>query len=109
MEIWSWSIVDKAAPPEIKKSTHFMSQYRFSPTGVFEQDDMDNWLQVTQAGRSIIGRRFPLNYQMNLGSEVVDTRLRGRISNRWSDCNQLGIYQQWARLLEAESWADLQR
>lgn len=107
MEIWSWTIVDAAAPPEIKECMRFMSQYRFSPTGIFEQDDMDNWLQVTQAGRSVIGRRFPANYQMNLGAEVLDTGLRGRVSNRWSDSNQLGIYQHWARLLDAESWADL--
>lgn len=107
MEIWSWSIVDKAAAPEIKQNMHFMSQYRFSPTGVFEQDDMDNWLQVSQAGRSIVARRFPANYQMDLGSEIAGTGLKGRIANRWSDCNQLGIYQHWARLLEAGSWAEL--
>lgn len=107
MEIWSWTIVDRAAPPEIKRGMRFMSQYRFSPTGVFEQDDMDNWLQVSQAGGSIIGKRFPANYQMNLGSEILDTELRGRVANRWSDSNQLSIYQHWARLLEAKSWADL--
>ena len=70
----------------------FVSQYRFSPTGVFEQDDMDNWIQVTAAARSVIGRRFPANYQMGVSEETTETDLRGRLTSRWSDSNQLSLY-----------------
>jgi 3-phenylpropionate/cinnamic acid dioxygenase small subunit len=95
MEVWSWAIVDRAAPPKIKETMRFVSQYRFSPTGVFEQDDMDNWIQVTGAARSVIGRRFPANYQMGVSEEITETDLRGRLSSRWSDSNQLSLYMHW--------------
>ncbi len=107
MEIWSWAIVDKAAPPKIKDVMRFVSQYRFSPTGVFEQDDMDNWIQVTGAARSVIGRRYPANYQMSLSEETVDSDLRGRLASRWSDSNQLSLYMHWAKVLEAKNWSEI--
>jgi phenylpropionate dioxygenase-like ring-hydroxylating dioxygenase large terminal subunit len=105
MEIWSWAIVDKAAPAKIKEAMRFVSQYRFSPTGVFEADDMDNWIQVTGAARSVIGRRFPANYQMSLSEEIAETDLRGRLASRWSDSNQLSLYMHWAKVLEAQNWS----
>lgn len=107
MEIWSWAIVDKTAPAKIKDMMRFVSQYRFSPTGVFEQDDMDNWIQVTAAARSVIGRRFPANYQMGVSEEITETGLRGRLASRWSDSNQLSLYMHWAKVLEAKSWGEL--
>jgi 3-phenylpropionate/trans-cinnamate dioxygenase subunit alpha len=107
MEIWSWAIVDQAAPPEIKDLMRFVSQYRFSPTGVFEADDMDNWIQVTGAARSLIGSRFPANYQMGLSEETPDAELRGRLASRWSDSNQLSLYMHWAKILEAKGWHEM--
>jgi phenylpropionate dioxygenase-like ring-hydroxylating dioxygenase large terminal subunit len=107
MEIWSWAIVDKAASPQIKDVMRFVSQYRFSPTGVFEQDDMDNWVQVTGAARSVIGKRFPANYQMSLSEETADADLRGRLTSRWSDSNQLSLYLHWAKMLEGKNWSDI--
>jgi 3-phenylpropionate/trans-cinnamate dioxygenase alpha subunit len=107
MEIWSWAIVDHAAPAGIKEAMRFVSQYRFSPTGVFEQDDMDNWVQVTSAARSVIGRRFPANYQMSLNEETNESYLRGRLASRWSDANQLNLYMHWAKVLQAKHWSDI--
>ena len=107
MEIWSWAIVDKAAPARIKGKMRFVSQYRFSPTGVFEQDDMDNWAQVTGAARSVIGRRFPANYQMGVWRRNHRTDLRGRLTSRWSDNNQLSLYMHWAKVMEAKNWSEI--
>jgi 3-phenylpropionate/trans-cinnamate dioxygenase subunit alpha len=107
MEIWSWAIVDKAASAEIKERMRFVSQYRFSPTGVFEQDDMDNWAQVTSAAKSLIGRRYPANYQMTGNEPPVELDLRGRVRNRFSDNNQLSMYMHWAKMLQARNWSEV--
>ena len=107
MEIWSWAIVDKAASAEIKERMRFVSQYRFSPTGVFEQDDMDNWAQVTSAAKSLIGRRYPANYQMTGNELPVELDLRGRVRNRFSDNNQLSMYMHWAKMLQAKNWSEV--
>jgi 3-phenylpropionate/trans-cinnamate dioxygenase subunit alpha len=85
----------------------FVSQYRFSPTGVFEQDDMDNWIQVTAAARSLIGRRYPANYQMSLSEPPTEVGLRGQLASRWSDSNQLSLYLHWAKMLESQNWSEI--
>jgi len=107
MEIWSWAIVDKAASPEIKNVMRFVSQYRFSPSGVFEQDDMDNWIQVTGAAKSLIGRRYPANYQMSGNEPPIEIALPGRAMSRFSDNNQLSLYLHWAKMLQAKNWSEI--
>jgi 3-phenylpropionate/trans-cinnamate dioxygenase subunit alpha len=107
MEIWSWAVTDKAASPKIKELMRFVSQYRFSPAGVFEQDDMDNWAQVTGAAKSVIGRRFPANYQMSGSDAPPEMGLPGRTMSRFSDNNQIAMYMHWAKMLEAKSWNEI--
>ncbi|HEU5464258.1 MAG TPA: SRPBCC family protein, partial [Candidatus Binatia bacterium] len=107
MEIWSWAVVDKAAPAEIKDVMRFVSQYRFSPSGVFEQDDMDNWIQVTGAAKSFIGRRHPANYQMRGNEAPFAIGLPGEIKSRFSDNNQMALYMHWAKMLQARDWSDI--
>ena len=107
MEIWSWAVVDKAAPQAIKEKMRFVSQYRFSPSGVFEQDDMDNWAQVTAAAKSLIGQRYPANYQMSGNEPPVELDLPGRTMSRFSDNNQLSLYMHWAKVLEAKNWSEI--
>jgi 3-phenylpropionate/trans-cinnamate dioxygenase subunit alpha len=107
MEIWSWAVVDRAAPQAIKEKMRFVSQYRFSPGGVFEQDDMDNWAQVTGSAKSLIGRRYPANYQMSGNEPPIELDLPGRTMSRFSDNNQLNLYMHWAKVLEAKNWSEI--
>jgi len=51
-EVWSWLYVDKAAPPEIKEAYRLAGVRGFSPSGTFEQDDMDNWQECTRSCRA---------------------------------------------------------
>ncbi|HXG36378.1 MAG TPA: Rieske 2Fe-2S domain-containing protein, partial [Dehalococcoidia bacterium] len=37
IEMWAWSLVDKAAPPEVKEAVRRLSVWTFSPAGFFEQ------------------------------------------------------------------------
>ena len=107
MEIWSWAVVDKAAPQAIKEKMRLVSQYRFSPSGVFEQDDMDNWAQVTGSAKSLIGRRYPANYQMSGNEPPIELDLPGQTMSRFSDNNQLNLYMHWAKVLEAKNWREI--
>lgn len=108
MEIWSWSIFDKAAPPKIKEIALDASLFRFSPSGVFEQDDMDNWAQVSSMAQSVIAQRHPANYQMNIDLELWrHPQIRGLLGSMWSDSNQLDFHWELARHLDAEKWSEL--
>jgi hypothetical protein len=62
---------------------------------------------VTSAARSLIGRRYPANYQMTGNEPPIELDLRGRVRNRFSDNNQLSMYMHWAKMLQAKSWSEV--
>src|SRR6266478_6772334 len=105
-EVWAWVFVDKAAPAEVKEAIRLAGIRGFSPSGTFEQDDMDNWQECTQTCRGVMARRMPVNTQMGMGHERFDAGLNARASDhRISESNHRQFYGRWAQLLAADSWA----
>jgi phenylpropionate dioxygenase-like ring-hydroxylating dioxygenase large terminal subunit len=99
-EVWSWVFIDKAAPPEVKEAIRLAGVRGFSPSGTFEQDDMDNWQECTQTCRGVMSRRMPLNTQMGLGRERFDPALGAVASEfRMSESNHRQFYGRWAELM----------
>jgi hypothetical protein len=109
-EIWSWVFCDRAAPAEVKEAVRLAGIRGFSPSGTFEQDDMDNWQECTRTCRGVVSRRLPVNNRMGLGHDRYDERLDAWASQkRISENNHRHFYRRWAGLMTAESWADLDR
>ena len=101
-EIWSWVYVDKDAPDEIKKAFRLAAMRTFSPSGTFEQDDMDNWQGVTDAASSTVSRRIPMNMGMGLGHETYREDLGALTSDyRFSEGNHRSFYGRWAELMSS--------
>jgi 3-phenylpropionate/trans-cinnamate dioxygenase alpha subunit len=99
-EAWSWIYVDKAAPPLVKDAFRLAGMRAFSPSGTFEQDDMDNWQGCTQTGRGVVARRYSLCYEMGLGRERFDEKFAAVASDyRYSESNHRGFYRRWAQLM----------
>jgi phenylpropionate dioxygenase-like ring-hydroxylating dioxygenase large terminal subunit len=115
-EAWRWYLVDADAPAEVKD---FLRQYyiRYSgPSGLTEQDDMENWNYAHAASRGTIARQYPYNYEMGLGRgtsafEDHGLKLPGVINDvteaNASEHNQRGFYTRWRQLMEAESWGEI--
>jgi phenylpropionate dioxygenase-like ring-hydroxylating dioxygenase large terminal subunit len=109
-EVWSWVFVDKAAPPEVKNAIRLAGVRGFSPSGTFEQDDMDNWQECTLTCRGAVSRRVVLNQQMGLGHDRFDNGLGAWASNfRVSESNHRHFYGHWAQMMMAEDWSALPR
>jgi len=107
-EVWSWVFIDKAAPAHVKEAIRLAGVRGFSPSGTFEQDDMDNWQECTRTCRGVMARQMPLNTQMGLGHEHFDPALGGWASEyRMSESNHRQYYRRWAQLIAAGDWADL--
>lgn len=105
IEIWSWLYVDKAAPDSVKKALRLAGTQSFGPSGVFEQDDMDNWEQCTKAGQGAVTRRLRLNYQMGLGHESFNDDLQALSSDyRYSDSNHREFYRRWSQMMAGDAW-----
>lgn len=103
VEIWSWIFVDKAAPPQVKDAYRLAAIRGFSPSGTFEQDDMDNWEGCSQSGRGAVSRRLQLNIQMGIGHEGFKEDFNAWVSeSRLSESNHREYYRHWARLMAGE-------
>ena len=114
-EVWRWYLVDADAPAEVKDFLrHYYIRYS-GPSGLTEQDDMENWNYAHAASRGTIARQYPYNYEMGLGRatdsfEDHGLKLPGRISvvtGAASENNQRGFYTRWRQFMEAGSWKDL--
>ncbi len=108
-EVWSWVYIDKAAPAAVKEAIRLAGVRGFSPSGTFEQDDMDNWQECTRTCRGVVSRRLAMNTQMGLGHERFDPALNAWASDfRMSESNHRRFYGRWAQLMAAAGWADLE-
>ncbi|PYM18816.1 MAG: aromatic ring-hydroxylating dioxygenase subunit alpha [Candidatus Rokuibacteriota bacterium] len=115
-ECWRWYLVDADAPAPVK---NFLRQYytRYSgPSGLTEQDDMENWNYAHAASRGTIARQYPYNYEMGLGRATQSFEDHGLalpgvicdVTNaNASESNQRGFYGRWSQFMEAQSWTEL--
>ena len=115
-EAWRWFLVDRAAPAEVKD---FLRQYyiRYSgPSGLTEQDDMENWNYAHAASRGVIARRHAYNYElgMGLGNPNFEDNAR-KLPGSTLDTPGVtaaadparAFYGRWAEFMEADSWDEL--
>ncbi len=107
VEVRDYTIVEKNAPDDVKARINFQCMYRQGPAGTWEQDDSDNWQQVTAAARGTVSRRLPMNYQMGLGHDAEHDVLPGQLSYGPGDHNQLNMYRWWAEFMTMPTWTDL--
>lgn len=100
-ELWCWALVNRSAPDEVKEAYRKGVMMTFSPTGLFEMDDGENWEQVTTVNRGYVTRQRPLYYGVGRGSFDPDHPLPGRVHrNLLNDSNQRAFYRRWAEMLE---------
>jgi 3-phenylpropionate/trans-cinnamate dioxygenase alpha subunit len=105
-EIWSWVIVDRDAPSDVKQALKQFYQFTFGPAGIFEQDDGENWEEVTSGAQGPEARRYAFYYGMGLGSDGPDAELPGRVSHVYSEHPQRSFYCVWReRMLDDEERA----
>lgn len=99
-ELWCWTLVDRNAPPEVKEAYRKGVMNTFSPTGLYEMDDGENWEQVTAVNRGYVTRKQPLYYGVGMDSRIEHDRLPGNVHrSALNDANQRAFYAHWAELL----------
>jgi len=100
-ETWRIFLAPKAAPDEVKDVLrHYVIRYQ-GPSGLTEQDDMENWGYAHEGARGVIARRQPFHYGMGLGHERTGWPvpwLGGEIlaTEDVSEQNQRAFYARWA-------------
>ena len=108
-EIVSWFAVDKNAPEEYKALSYKAYLMCFGSGGMFEQDDVENWVSLTNTAAGSMARRLLLNSRMGMlenGENVVEAlspeEYSGPGATRvgYSEYNQRELLRRWADHLE---------
>ncbi|TDC48905.1 aromatic ring-hydroxylating dioxygenase subunit alpha [Actinomadura sp. KC345] len=75
-EVLSWFAVDANAPAHFKEESYKAYLMCFGSSGMFEQDDVENWVSITSTAAGAMARRLRLNSRMGLAldGEVVSRR-----------------------------------
>jgi 3-phenylpropionate/trans-cinnamate dioxygenase subunit alpha len=100
MEVWSWTMVDDAAPGEVRAAWREGAIRTFSPAGIFEQDDGENWKDMQKVLRGHVARQTRLNATMGAGHAGPHDEVPGRVSDVFSEEAARGFYGYWAELME---------
>ena len=110
IELHTWTIVNRSAPEEIKERWRKGAMLTFSPSGVFEMDDGENFEFSTRTNAGLVTRQQQMYMGLGLGSERADTELPGNVfRNQVNEANHRAFYRRWLDLMQAKSWADVPR
>lgn len=108
VEIHVWSLVNRAAPDEVKDAFRTGVMRAFSPSGILEMDDGENWEHSTSVNAGHVTRHERLHYALGLETEIEHDELPGRVfRGQMNDANQRAFYRRWLDLMCAPSWADV--
>jgi phenylpropionate dioxygenase-like ring-hydroxylating dioxygenase large terminal subunit len=106
-EVLSWFAVDAGAPEEFKEQSYKGYLMCFGSSGMFEQDDVENWVSITSMAAGSMARRLRLNSRMGLAAdgEVVSARPAsfsgpGSAYVGFGEHNQRRLLSLWADYLE---------
>jgi hypothetical protein len=102
-------MIDADAPEEVRLQMLSGSTRNNGPCGLNEQDDIDNWRQVTDSGKLVAHKEIRHQVSMGIGhSSNSHPQFVGLVSERYiSESNQRNFHARWQEFMNAESWKDI--
>ncbi|HXF33285.1 MAG TPA: aromatic ring-hydroxylating dioxygenase subunit alpha [Candidatus Acidoferrales bacterium] len=105
MEVWRFYLVDADAPDAVKDALRRYYMRYSGPSGMTEQDDMENWNYATAASSGTIARRHPYNYQQSLRAPKASEPLApGVASFQYTEEMARRFYRRWRDYMKNEGW-----
>ncbi len=106
IEQWTWAIVEKAMPDELKQQVLDNEMLTFGPAGLFDNDDGDNLASCTAQSRGWRTRQMQVYTNMALGHSGRRPGLPGDVaSGIVSEHNQRYFYRRWQEHMQAANWS----
>ena len=107
-EFWHFVVLEKDMPPDLKRALRMGLGNNNGVSGLFEQDDMDNWRGVTQASLSPLARKYTQELSMGIGHAGPHADFPGLVAERYiTEHNQRHFYRRWETFMNADSWSDI--
>ncbi|GAA1471002.1 3-phenylpropionate/cinnamic acid dioxygenase subunit alpha [Corynebacterium felinum] len=107
MEVWSWTVLDKSMPEDVRHAQRLYNLRTFGPSGIFEQDDGENWSECQANAHAFMVGNTALNYQMGLGDYREEPGFPGMTSGLYSDAAGRAVYRRWRELMGTPAWHEL--
>ncbi len=107
-DVWQWFMVERDAPETVKEyAWSKLGGEGLAASGMFAQDDSENFERVTESSRSTVARRLPFYLGMGLSiegnwpeSDTWDIKgLPGVIGPRFSEHCQRLFYRMWDTMM----------
>jgi phenylpropionate dioxygenase-like ring-hydroxylating dioxygenase large terminal subunit len=105
-EVYSWFAVDKNAPDWYKEASYKAYLMCFGSSGMFEQDDVENWTSITTVAKGQLARRLNLFSRMGLDKqgELLSEPLEnwpgpGRAFTGFGEYNQRSLLRLWGQYM----------
>ena len=93
-------LVNRNVPDEIKEKYRKGVMRTFSPAGILEMDDGENWENCTSTNAGVVTRSQKLHYGLGLNSAIEHDELKGELHLRkYNDANQRAFYRRWLELM----------
>jgi hypothetical protein len=113
-EIWTYVLVDKNAPPEVKRAMILGRQRISGPNGIQQKDDMENWFIQTRYSKGFATRwMLRQNNQLGMSKPSVDGPssfgMAGNFHRAPTDENYRRFFEHYALTMEAASWEEILR
>jgi phenylpropionate dioxygenase-like ring-hydroxylating dioxygenase large terminal subunit len=103
MEAWSWFMVDRNAPDWYKRESRRAYLACFGTSGMFEQDDMENWTSITAVAKGHLAARQQLDSSMGMApgggtlyEPVADWPAPGQAYIGFGEYGQRAFLAYWA-------------
>ncbi|WP_454830356.1 aromatic ring-hydroxylating oxygenase subunit alpha [Paraburkholderia xenovorans] len=100
IQVHTWTLVNRNAPDAVKEKYRRGVARTFSPSGLFEMDDGENWENCTQTNAGVVTRAQKLHYGLGMSSRIDHDELKGNVHLRkYNDANQRAFYRQWLKMM----------
>jgi len=101
IEVFSWLLVEKAAPPAWKELSRQAFIVSFGPSGMLAQDDAENFTAITRNTLGPVAGRLAFNYEMGLkATPLRDFPGPGEVyEGKVNEANARGFYRRWLELM----------
>jgi Ring hydroxylating alpha subunit (catalytic domain) len=101
MEVLSWGLVEKDAPAEwkVRSSQHYV--LTFGPSGIFDQDDSETWIDITRNAAAPAARDLQFYYLQGFDRpRAVEFVGPGEVyASKYSENNARRFYGRWLELM----------
>lgn len=107
-ELHTWTLVPAEASDEIKERWRTGCMRTFSPSGILEMDDGENWEHATAANAGYVTRGQKLCYGMSPTPTEKNSDLPGIVhKGQMHDANQRLFFKRYGEFMDAETWDDI--